>query len=195
MAAFTRSKAEAAALLDALAQTLLRISAHGVPVVASGLGEPRACSTVAISLRHLTSLCRAYRACLVSLRADTTAFIAGAGSLPAGDCARLSASITANAELLLRWDDLLERSSYVGVADNYRQIGRGLGFTSCRRLAYCCTTAAGDTAIEAATLLDWIDAPAWFEEVERARRAKRKTLIVLLSLLATAGGFAYALND
>jgi hypothetical protein len=195
MAAFTRSKAEAARTLDALAQTLLRISAHGVPVVASGLGEPRACSTAASSLRHLSALCRAYRACLVSLRADLAALIAGAGELPPEECERLSSSITANAELLLRWDALLERSSYVGVADNYRQIGRGLGFTNCRRLAYCCSTAAGDPAIEAATLLDWIDAPAWFGEVEQARRAKRNVLILLLSLLATVGGLAYALND
>lgn len=156
----------------------------------SALGASRVCTSHRQSIRHLAPLCRSYGHLLASIRADFSALLA-AEELPPGDLVRLTVSIQAKALELLRWDAVLDRSHYVEPVEGYRHRGRGLGMSTCRRLAHCAGRAAEDPSFDMRTIVRWLAEPVWFKEVRADARAVRKrwALAVALVVAAVVGGF------
>lgn len=153
----------------------------------SALGRPRVCTSDRASFGHLVPLCRKYANLLAQIRSEFSFMLAADQATPE-ELVRMTVSLQAKAVELLRWDALFIRSHYVGRAEHFRHMGRGLGVMVCRRLGHCAKSAAEDPTIEVRALVKWLEEPAWFAEMRAEKRAlNRRYLYIALAIAAGIG--------
>ena len=155
------------------------------------LPAPVTCGSATGSLRHFSRLCRAYEACMASLRSECIALLEVKGPDAEVERRRLVASIEGRVALLALWDRVVERSGYAGPMEPYRLLACGLGLECRRRLRRYCTQAACDPDMDRRVMLGGLRIPDWFAEVRRAEFLRKQRLLAAVALIALAGAFLY----
>ena len=143
------------------------------------------------SLRHFWRLCRAYEACMASLRSECTALLEVKGPDAEVERRRLVASIEGRVAFLALWDRVVERSGYAGTMEPYRLLACGLGLECRRRLRRYCTQAACDPDMDRRVMLGGLRVPDWFAEIRRAEALRRQQQLAAAAFLALVGAFLY----
>lgn len=175
----------------ALAAAVRRISSAREDGSGHALPEAYLRAGISGALRHLLTMCRLYTEAMAGLRSDFTALLAATTPDRRTERERLLQSLRERATLLAAWDRVIERSTYSGPAEPYRQLARGLGFGARERLQHCCLQVAENPGIEREAMTAWMTVPAWFAEVREAKRIRTRKQIVLLALASVAGGLVY----